>query len=321
MSTTEIRWVVTGAGDVCERKSGPPLYQLPGHSLLAITRRNAEAGEAFAAKHRCRYIDHVEELFSLSEATAVYVATPHAVHREHTVAAARTGKHVLVEKPMAANTAECDEMIQACREAGVVLGVAYYRRCYPSILRAKELLEQGAIGTLVHIEINDQFPASHRLDLMHFFAGDIATIRSETRELPPKSHAAQGERLSGTFCNGGTLSMNIGWHESGPPEQVRITGSEGEIFIDDLKGGSLEWNGTRETFAPLPWTHWGLIENFGLHVQGRAPLACTGEEGRKSTVVLDFASTLVADGDPVDIDYDHPPDPDWMKAQGFNLLG
>ncbi len=316
-----IRWVVTGAGDVCERKSGPPLYKVPGHNLLAVSRRQVKAGEAFAEKHNCRYIGNLEDMLTMPEANAVYVATPHAVHLEQTLAAAKAGKHVLVEKPMAANTAECDQMISACREAGVVLAVAYYRRCYPSILRAKELLAQGRIGDMTHVDMNDQFPPSHRLDLMHFFGGDIASIRSETRELPPHSHAKKGERLLGSFRNTGTFSMNIGWHESGPPEQVRLTGTEGELWIEDLKGGHLFCNGVKETFAPLPWTHWGLIENFGHHLQGTAPIACSGEEGRKSTVVLDFASTLKADGDAVEIDYANPPDPDRMKAEDFRLLG
>lgn len=318
----DIQWLLTGAGQVCERKSGPPLYKLPHHHLVAVYRRDRHAGEDFARRHGpCRYVASLEDLLSVAEGNAIYIATPHAAHAGQTLAAAKAGKHVLVEKPMAMNSGECTEMVNACRDAGVILGVAYYRRCYPSILRAKALMDAGGIGSPTHIDINDQFPPSHRLDLMHFFGGAIAAIRSETRELPPHSHAAKGERLLGAFVNGATFSTNIGWHESGFPEQVRISGSDGEIFIDDLKGGSLTHNGARETFDPLPWTHWGLIENFGLHLRGEAPLACSGEEGRKSTVVLDVASTLEAGGDAKPIDYDHPPDPDWMKAQGFNLLG
>lgn len=317
-----IHWLLTGAGQVCERKSGPPLYELPDHRLVAVYRRDRAAGEDFARRHGpCRYVDTLDDLLAIEEADAVYVATPHAVHAEQTLAAAAAGKHVLVEKPMAMNSSECTEMVEACRQAGVTLGVAYYRRCYPSILRAKAILDDGGIGTLTHIDINDQFPPSHRLDLMHFFGGAIAAVRSETRDLPPHSHAEKGACLLGTFVDGAGFTTNIGWHESGFPEQVRLTGTDGDIFIDDLKGGSLTHNGKPETFPPLPWTHWGLIENFGLHLQGKAPLACSGEEGRKSTVVLDVASTLDADGDPVPIDYEHPPDPDWMKARGFKLLG
>jgi predicted dehydrogenase len=321
-SSFSLTWALIGAGDVCEHKGGPPLYSVPGHRLAAVYRRDRTLGEDFARRHGpSRYVDSLDALIHFPEVDAVYIATPPSAHCAQTIAAAHAGKHVLVEKPMAMSTVECTRMVEACAKAGVTLGVAYYRRCYPSILRAKDLLESGSIGSLTHIDINDQFPASHRLDLMHFFGGDIASIRSESRELPPHSHARHGERLLGSFVNGASLSMNIGWSESGPPEQLTLTGTEGELFIDDLKGGSLICNGISETFPPFRWTHWGLIENFGLHLQGQADLACSGQEGLKSTAVLDFASTLIAGGDPVQIDYQHPPAPDQLKAAGFNLLG
>ena len=66
------------------------------------------------------------------EVDAVYVATPVRLHAEQTIAAAEAGKHVLCEKPMAMNVAECDRMIAACRAHGVRLGIAYYRHFYPA---------------------------------------------------------------------------------------------------------------------------------------------------------------------------------------------
>ena len=77
---------------------------------------------------------------------AVYVATPPAPHAEQTIAAAEAGKHVLCEKPMAMDTASCDRMIAAAQANGVKLGVAYYRRFYPVLVRVKELIESGELG-------------------------------------------------------------------------------------------------------------------------------------------------------------------------------
>lgn len=228
-----------------------------------------------------------------------------------TLAGAAAGFHILVEKPMAMHSGECTEMVKACEASGVTLAVAFYRRCYPSVLRAKELVDSGCLGKLKEIWINTQFPPSHRLDLMHFFAGDVAEVRL----------AEDGETLMGEFVSGGCLRMKLGWGEDGGPEQIRILGSEGELFIDDLKGGSLRCLGETERFEPLPWTHWGLIENFGHHLDGNVPLACSGAEGRKSTVLLDIVSTLEAGGEEKKVDYENPPDPDWMAAQGFRLLG
>ena len=88
------------------------------------------------------------------EVDAVYIATPVHLHAAQAIAAARAGKHVLCEKPMAMNVAECDEMIAACSENGVRLGVAYYRHFYPVIDRIRSLLASGEIGTPILAQMN-----------------------------------------------------------------------------------------------------------------------------------------------------------------------
>lgn len=107
--------------------------------------------------------------------------------------------------------------------------------------------------------------------------------------------------------------------KSGPP-LYRVAGSrlaactrrdaaKGADFalVDDLKGGTLtvtrHGSETRETPAPLPFTHWGLIENFVAHLNGKAPLACDGVEGRKSTVILDLVEKLTPGGEPQSVRY------------------
>ena len=84
----------------------------------------------------------------------VYVATPVHVHAAQTIAAAEAGKHVLCEKPMAMTAAECDRMIAACRAHGVRLGIAYYRRFYPAVIRVKDIIASGEIGTPVFAQMN-----------------------------------------------------------------------------------------------------------------------------------------------------------------------
>lgn len=328
MMEKTIRWGLIGAGDVCERKGGPPLYELPRHTLLAVTRRNADAGRDYASRHnQADFEPDMEALLAREDIDAVYVATPPHVHAEQAIACARAGKQVLVEKPMAMHARECESMVAVCIEENVTLGVAFYRRCYPSILRSAELIRTGRIGTLTEIEINDEFPISHRLDLMHFFAGDFLEVWSEEGNLPMGSHAKRGPRLYGETVNGVNVRTNIGWQESGAPEQVRLTGTKGEVFVRDLKGGSIEIRDNhqstdveREVFEPLPWTHWGLVNNFGLALAGSADLACSGEEGRKSTVVLDFVSGLRPGAGPEAVDYDKPPSPDTLASKGMSLL-
>jgi predicted dehydrogenase len=310
----EVRWGVIGCGNVCERKSGPPLYGVPGSRLIGVTRRNAERGRDFARRHGpCRYYDSIPALLAEPSINAIYIATPPGFHCVHTLAAARAGKHVLVEKPMARETRECDAMIAACRQAGVSLGVAYYRRCYPSIVRVQELLTTGAIGTPRTIRINAEFPLSHRLDLVHFFFGDMVRVFARA--------AGAGFELHTFNATGVEAILPVGWRETGAPEQVEITGTTGRIEVTDLKGGHLMVRDRPERCAQLPATHWGLIENFVAHVTGQLPLACDVVAGRKSSVILDLVSTLSGREPEVRVDYERPPPYDAAQAARLGLLG
>ncbi len=303
-----VHWGIIGCGDVCEKKAGPALYGVDNSELLAVMRRTSEKAEDYSRRHGVpKWYDRVDEILADEEIDTIYVATPDEAHEQGTVAAARAGKDVLVEKAMATDTAACNRMIDVCAEQGVILAVAYYRRGYPTILRAKELIDQGAIGAVKTITLNDEFPLSHRLDLVHFFAGDVEAVWAKPEPLAPGSHAEHGDVLYCRTLAGPIGITPTGWEEKLAPETVLIEGETGSIHVTDLKKGSLSVtmdNMTKEEdLGPLPATHWGIVDNFVKHVNGLAPLACDGVEGRKSTVILDIVKQLQADGKEVPVDY------------------
>lgn len=298
-----VRWGIIGAGDVCERKSGPPLYELPGSELVLVHRRDRTAGEDFCRRHAGRYVASLDELVASKEIDAVYVASPHALHAEHTIVALDAGKHVLVEKPMATSAADCDRMIESAERAGRSLAVAYYRRGYPSVQRVRELVLAGEIGRPTRISINNEFPTSHRLDLVDYLLGPVTAVRP----VPGGSSGYAFERLAGRIeaqvqrvsppgapAETGVVTVRMAdtWTETGMPEALVLEGEHGTIHLWDLKGGSLSMinaNGSRthEACGGLPWTHWGLMENFVAHVRTGESLLCDGADGRRSTVILD----------------------------------
>jgi predicted dehydrogenase len=142
-----IRWGIIGCGNVTEVKSGPGFQKAKASSLVAVMRRTGELVRDYAQRHAVpRWYDDAEALIHDPEVDAVYVATPPSSHKEYTIMAAQAGKPVYVEKPMALNFGECQEMIDACRSAEVPLFVAYYRRALRRFLKIKELLEAQAIG-------------------------------------------------------------------------------------------------------------------------------------------------------------------------------
>lgn len=296
-----LRWGIIGCGNVCERKSARPLQDLPHSQLVAVTRRDAQVGSDFARRFACAYEPSVEALLQRNDIDAVYIASPDALHHDHALACAAAGKMVLVEKAMASNVAECDAMITACQERDLPLAVAYYRRCYPSILHAQKLLQEGAIGKPQRMWINDQFPTSHRIDLAHFFFSDVEALRVDSGPLPPDSHADHGAILQVRHANGALSVMNVDWRENHDVERVVLDGSEGRLVIDDLKAGRMwlvqDWKAQEMHQPPLPWTHHGLMDQVTACFLGRASNPCDGREGRKSTVILDAIAQALPDAD------------------------
>jgi len=142
-----IRWGIIGCGNVTEVKSGPGFQKANNSSLVAVMRRTGELAKDYAGRHGVpRWYADADALIGDPEVDAVYIATPPSSHKEYTILAAQAGRAVYVEKPMALNFGECQEMLDACRSAEVPLFVAYYRRALRRFLKIKELLETGAIG-------------------------------------------------------------------------------------------------------------------------------------------------------------------------------
>ncbi|MEG1985478.1 MAG: Gfo/Idh/MocA family oxidoreductase, partial [Oscillospiraceae bacterium] len=100
-------------------------------------------------------VEHYEtdyrKILSSPEIDAVIVVAPTNLHCQIVTEFAKAGKHIFCEKPMAMNTRECDEMIKVCAENNVKLQIGFMRRFDTSFIEAKNLLEQGAIGTLVQV--------------------------------------------------------------------------------------------------------------------------------------------------------------------------
>src|SRR2546423_3566065 len=145
-----LNWAVVGIGDITTRRVIPAIQAEPRCVLYGLVTRDA----AKAAQFHVRTWRTLDEALSDSALHAVYVATPVFLHAPQTIAALRAGKHVICEKPVAMNFDQAYAMTSAARETGKTLGIAYYRRMYPKLQRARDLLAQGAIGRPALAEIN-----------------------------------------------------------------------------------------------------------------------------------------------------------------------
>jgi predicted dehydrogenase len=143
---TKVRTALVGCGKVGQLHAAA-LAGLAEAEFVAACDADADRAGAFAARFGVRPFADAAVMLREARPEAVLVATPHPLHAEPAVRAAEAGAHVLVEKPMAANLADCDAMLSAARTAGVRLGVISQRRLYEPVRRMKAAIDAGKIGT------------------------------------------------------------------------------------------------------------------------------------------------------------------------------
>ncbi|HEX9435833.1 MAG TPA: Gfo/Idh/MocA family oxidoreductase [Candidatus Limnocylindria bacterium] len=122
------------------------LRDMPGAKPVAITAAPVEHARAVADECGMRLEPDVASLCAAADVDVVIVASPTYLHADHAVAAARAGKHVFCEKPLARTPDQARAIVRACDDAGVRLGVGHVVRYFPEYRRAKELIDEGAIG-------------------------------------------------------------------------------------------------------------------------------------------------------------------------------
>lgn len=124
---------------------------------------NEEAAASLAREFDVDHTTSLDEVLGDDSIDAVVIAVPHHLHADVTIRAAEAGKHVIVEKPLATTLADADAMIEACRRAGVALSVLFSYRYEPIVVRAKQLIDEGALGTLTgtHIQFMTEKPVRY----------------------------------------------------------------------------------------------------------------------------------------------------------------
>jgi len=140
-----LRFGILGAGMVA-RYHAQAIAAMPGARLVAVSRSDPSKAAASAAEFGVPCETSEAALLARRDIDAVCICTPSGQHARQTIAAARAGKHVLVEKPMALTLADADAMIDACRRAGVTLAVALQRRTEPAYRLVHQAIRDGLLG-------------------------------------------------------------------------------------------------------------------------------------------------------------------------------
>ena len=313
-----VRWGIVGCGNVTEVKSGPALQEAAGSELVAVMRRHGDLARDYAQRHGVpRWYDGAAALIDDPEVNAVYVATPPSTHKAYTLMAAAAGKPAYVEKPMARTYRECEDMIGACRDAGVPLFVAYYRRMLPRFRQVREWVTSGAIGQVRTVTVElyrhppaggyDELPwrvvpaiagggllldlASHTLDYLDHALGPVEAVGGfadnqagmyEAEDIVSGAFRfASGAQGIGTWCFAACENRDA----------VEIVGSAGIVRFSTFEEEPIileNEEGTRELqIENPPHVQQPLIQTVVDALLGRGTCPSTGESAARTSWVMD----------------------------------
>ena len=246
------------------------LRRVPGAALVAVASPTPGKAERFAAVHGMpRHFTDTRALYDQKDVDLVVLGLPNDLHCEAAVAAAMAGKHVVVEKPMALSLAECDRMIAACAEAGVMLGYAEELCFAPKYVRLKQLVDEGALGRIHLVKQSEKHDGPHSawfydtarsgggvtMDMgchaIEFFRwmlgrdGHKARIVGAYAEMGTYVHGdrtdGDDEALLVLNFDGGAVGLGEeSWTKpGGMDDRAEVFGSAGQAYADLLHGNAL----------------------------------------------------------------------------------
>lgn len=207
MNDDTLRVAVIGAGRAGQIHARNYAQRIDHASLAAVVDANEHAARSVASELGVdRYHSDYRWVMKQEDVDAVVIVTPTVLHREITVAAAKAGKHVFCEKPMAMSTEECTEMNEAANQAGVKLQIGFMRRFDRNFLAAKEAIDGGEIGDVVMVRSLTHGPSTPREwmydirksngPLAELNSHDIDTVRWFT-----ESDASEVYAIAGNYRN------------------------------------------------------------------------------------------------------------------------
>ena len=129
------------------------LAEIPEARLAFVADKNYEAARAFAEKYGATAADSLDAMLSDETVDAIIIATPSCFHKENAIAALNAGKHVVLEKPMALSTEDCDEIIEHIKSSGKILTGMSQMRFSDDVLKLKRLISEGAFGRISLAEL------------------------------------------------------------------------------------------------------------------------------------------------------------------------
>ena len=267
----QVGWGIIGCGWVARDYVAPGIRRAPSSALVALCDSEPDAMERIAAETPgTECFGNLEEFLSCPSLDAVYIATPNHLHRPLTEAAARAGKAVMCEKPMATTLIDAESMVKACHVAGVQYATAFDQRFQARHQALKRIAASGELGTITAARIHyacwtpgDWIPpnqsvhdnwrvdparagggafidlAPHGLDLLQWIVGEpIVEVACLMQRKVFDYPVDDGAALIGQFAGGSLLTMNVAYNcpDHFPRRTLEIVGTKAMVIARNTMG-------------------------------------------------------------------------------------
>lgn len=317
-----LRWGIIGCGDIVGRRIAPALNHLDHCEIAGVARRDPSQLEACrAALPAGQGFRDWRDLVAADRVDAVYIATPVSLHAEQAIAALAAGKHVLCEKPLALDLAECDRVLASAGRSSGFLGVAYYRHYYPAVIRMQEIIASGEIGDVILARFDaaetfrpaedhprrwilDQRRAGggslmdfgcHRIEILLHLLGPVRLTTGTTGRVYPDHDVEDTATVAMAFVSGASGLVTVIRGGTEDYDTVSIQGTQGSIRLETLNEGWLTVASTggtrRETWPCHANPHLPMIEAFSRDVRLGRPPAVDGRVGRSVQAAIEAVYT------------------------------
>ncbi len=306
-----LKWGFIGCGEVTETKSGPAFTEVEGSTVEAVMSRSADKARSYAERHKInKWYTDAQELIDDPDINAIYIATPPSSHATFAIMAMKAGKPVYVEKPLASNYEDCVRVNKISEDTGVPCFVAYYRRYLPYFQRVKDLIDNGAIGDVINVQVRFAVPprdldyqhsenlpwrlqpdiagggyfydlASHQLDMLQHIFGVIIEANGICANRGGLYRAEDSVSACFKFESGlpGSGSWCFVAHESAKEDRIEVIGNRGQVSFSVFNYDPIVLNtsaGQESIEVPNPpYVQYPLIKSVIEHLQGFGVCTCT----------------------------------------------
>ena len=320
MTTNKNGWGLIGTGRIAEDRILPAIIEHAGNRLVGVVSRDPQRAQRFAEKFSAeRAYTSYEEMLRNPDVTVVAIHTPNAQHAEQAIAAARAGKHVFCDKPMATNVADAERMVRECEKAGVRLGINFHNRFMLCFHEIRRVIQSGEIGD-VHLVQLEASPgarsggrlATWRIDPALAGLGTTYSIGVHVYDILRYLLAAEVEMVAALFdkprgvmeemnlslfrfSNGVLAQLSVHENSPLPHNDIVIYGSRGRItgrgVTRSREGGVLsvttEDGRTRSTEFSAINAHGACVVAFSDALLEGREFVPSGIDGLRSVQVTD----------------------------------